>query len=186
MARLKSRPYVPYDEAFSEFTNLRREFNAYAEKSGQKFLTEFEKLKVAGARENTVAMDLLAYYYKSGVGNFLDENYSRYIHWEMLSASRGNQLAIEKLQFLIGYACDIIMDHEKFNLIMYKNDIDENNVLYVLGKAIAKIYVREYKIYPIDLYALKDESKPFKKEYFSSFRHQIDQIIPKTVEYLLS
>lgn len=186
MARLRSRPFVPYTEAFEEFTNLRVEFNKLAEKSEQKFLAEFQKLKVAAARENTVAMDLLAYYYKSGVGNVLDENYTRYIQWEMLSAARGNQLAIEKVQFLIGYACDIIMDDENFDLIVYKNDIDENNLLYVLGKAIAKIYVREYKIFPVDLYALEDEAQPFKKEYFGNFRHQIDEIIPKTIKYLLS
>jgi len=186
MARITRRPFVPYKDAFEEFTKLRKELNNLAEDDKDGFKDLFNQVKVAAAQENTVAMDILAYYYKTGVEGVLAENYQRYIQWELISAARGNEFAIEKLQFLIGYACDIIIQDEDFSLIAYKNDIEDTNLLYVLGKAVAKIYVREYKLYPIDLYDLEDESLPYKKEYSVNLRHNIDKIIPKTIEYLKS
>lgn len=190
MARLKRRPFVPYKEAFDGFVELRKAFNDLAEKDKEEFLEQFEQLKIAAANENVIAMDVLAYYYKSGVsndqGNILSENYMRYITWELIAAARGNELAIEKLQFLIGYACDTIIECEDFNTISYKNDIDDSNLLYVLGKAVAKILVKELKYYPVDVYKLEDESAPFKQEYFVNLRHNIDSVIPKTIEFLKS
>ena len=190
MERIRRRPFVPYEDAFEEFINLRKQFNELANKNVDDFKQLFKECKLAAAKENTVAMDVLAYYYKSGVKVdeevLVPENYIRYINWELLSASRGNEFAIEKLQFLIGYACDIIMSDKDYSLIEYKNDIDETNVLYVLGKAIAKIYVREYQIYPVDLYQLDDEEAPYKKENSVNLRYNIDNIIPKVVEFLNS
>lgn len=184
--RLRRRPFVPYKEAFEEFTRLRKELNELAEDDKEKFVELFNEVKIAAARENTVAMDLLAYYYKAGVEDVVDENYIRFIQWELLSAARGNEFAIEKLQFLIGYACDTIIENENYQTIAYKNDIDDSNLLYVLGKAIAKIYVKEYKVFPVDLFELEDEYLPFKQEYFNNVRKKIDDIIPKTIEFLKS
>lgn len=190
MGRYNRRPFIPYKEAFEGFTELRREFNALSEKGAKQFLDYFKQLKIYAAQENTVAMDTLAYYYKSGVENngeiIVPENYMRYMAWELIAAARGNELAIEKLQFLIGYACDEIIACEDYELIAYKNDITDDNLLYVLGKAICKILVKEKQFFPIDLYALEDEPAPFKQEYFINLRHSIDAIIPKTIAYLKS
>ena len=186
MERIRRRAFVPYKEAFEEFTSLRKKLNDLAEEDKEKFQELFNDVKIAASRENTVAMDLLAYYYKTGVEGLVEENYSRFIQWELLAAARGNEFAIEKLQFLIGYACDIIIEDESYQTIEYKNDIDDENLLYVLGKAIAKIYVREYKVFPVDVYELKDEFNPYKQEYFINLRKKIDDIIPKTIEFLKS
>lgn len=190
MARITRRPFVPYKECFDRFVDLRKQLNDFAEKDKEEFLENFQALKIAAAQEDTVAMDVLAYYYKNGISNdegtILSENYMRYIIWELISAARGNELAIEKLQFLIGYACDAIIACDDFQTIAYKNDIDEDNLLYVLGKAVAKILVKELKYYPVDIYKLEDESAPFKQEYFVNLRHNIDSIIPKTIEFLKS
>ena len=101
MERLRSRPFVSYSEAFDEFTNLRKQLNNLVENDKEKFYELFNEVKVAAAQENTVAMDILAYYYKMGVEDLVPENYPRYINWQLLSAARGNEFAIEKLQFLI-------------------------------------------------------------------------------------
>ena len=190
MERVKRRPFVPYKEAFEDFTTLRKEINKLSDEDEQAFFELWQEIKVAAAQENTVAMDILAYYYKSGIKNdehqLVPENYQRYINWELVSAARGNMFAIEKLQFLIGYACDKIAENENFPTIAYKNDIEDSNLLYVLGKAIAKIYVREYKIFPVDLFELEDDESPFKNEYYVNFRHNIDQIIPKVIDFLKS
>lgn len=187
MERIRIKPFVPYKDAFEEFTKLRKEINdLVSNDKKEEFKELFKEIKIAAAKENTVAMDILAYYYKTGIEGFLHENYKRYISWQLVAAARGNEFAIEKLQFLIGYACDAIILCEDYELIKYKNDIFDDNILYVLGKAVAKMLVKELKIYPIDLYTMDDDYVPFRQEHFVNLRHDIDNIIPKTIAYLKS
>ena len=164
------------------FTALRKELNGYLENNPQRFLERFEALKDdALNKSDVVAMDVLAYYYKSGAGKVLPENYMRYISWEFVAAARGNELAIEKLQFLIGYACDNIIDCDSYNVIEYKNDINQFNILYVLGKNLCKIVVRDFLLaFPIDLVKLPDEYKPYKKEDSIVLRKDKYHQLPRT------
>lgn len=187
--RIRRKPFYDYQECFDAFANIRKELNSYIEKGqAEKFLTRFQQLKQdALNKSDVVAMDILAYYYKTGVGKILPENYMRYISWEFVAAARGNELAIEKLQFLIGYACDNIIACDYYDDIEYKNDIDEYNVLYVLGKNICKIMVKDFlNAFPIDLVDLPDDFKPYKKEDFILLRKNIDAAIPKTIDFLKS
>ena len=188
MARIEKRPeFIDYYEALSTFTEWRKEINTCIEIQPKSFKDMFNAVKYMAASENTVAMDILAYYYKTGVPNLIPENYMRYIQWELIAAARGNQLAIEKVQFLIGYACDEIIACEDYETIKYKNDIEDFNVLYILGKAVAKILVKDFlKAYPIDLYKAPDEYKPYKQEDFINLRKIIDSAVPKVIEYLKS
>ena len=178
-------PYVDYQECLDGFTRIRKEMNELINE-GNKILLEksIDSLKMYAANEESSAMDVLAYYYKSGIEGVLPENYQRYIYWEILAASRGNELAIEKLQFLIGYACDIIMEHENYDLIEYKNDIEEDNVLYVLGKNICKVLAKELKIFPVDLIMLEDNHKPYTQEDFVVLRKTLDDCMPKIISFL--
>lgn len=188
MARITRPAYTDYQEALDNFSNIRKEMNDYiANDDVEKIKIMFDGLKYYAANEESVAMDVLAYYYKSGIKGVVPENYLRYIEWEILSASRGNELAIEKLQFLIGYACDTIMEDNEFDLIEYKNDIDDSNVLYVLGKNLCKILAREFlKAFPVDLVQLPDEASPYTQEAFVNLRKMIDEAIPKTIAFLKS
>ncbi|MBQ8444185.1 MAG: hypothetical protein IJX25_02405 [Clostridia bacterium] len=187
--RIRRKPFYDYQECFDRFTELRKELNGYLDDEQPKlFLERFEQLKQdALNKSDVVAMDILAYYYKTGAGKVLPENYMRYICWEFVSAARGNEFAIEKLQFLIGYACDNIMDCDDYETIAYKNDIDDYNILYVLGKNICKIMVRDFlEAFPVDLVKLPDDYKPYTKEDFINLRKYIDQAIPKTIDFLKS
>lgn len=182
MAREK---FVPYKEALDGFADLRKELNKAIEKNDKSRFDElFSSLKVYSANENAIAMDVLAYYYKTGVPDMLPENYMRYICWELLACSRGNQFAIEKIQFLVGYACEMIMNDPQYDLIEYKNDI-ENDDLYVIGKALAKILTRDYlQVFPIDLYQMRDIYQPYTQEAFVNLRKVIDYAAQDTLNYL--
>ena len=185
--RIRRKPFTYYDEAFDGFTEIRKEMNNYAERSPEEFLEKFEQLKDKALHEDVIAMDVLAYYYKTGVPNILPENYMRYVYWEFIAAARGNTFAIEKLQFLIGQACDAIYENDDYKTIAYKNDIDEYNILYVLGKNICKILVKDFfKAFPVDLVKLKDDFKPYRREDFFVLKQQIDEAIPKTIDFLKS
>ncbi len=187
MPRVSRKPYIEYDDALAGFTAARKELNDLKNSDAEEFLSKFEEYKEKARSEDPIAMDVLAYYYKSGVPGILPENYMRYVSWELISAARGNQLAIEKLQFLIGYASDEIIECQDYETIKYKNDIDDYNTLYVLGKALAKILVREFlKAYPVDLAVMKDDFQPFEQKYFVTLRRQIDEAIPLTIAYLKS
>lgn len=187
LKREKRLPFMEYQEAFDKFTELRRQVNNCVENQPEKFGELFENIKQQALYGSVVAMDILAYYYKTGIPNLLPENYNRYVAWEILAAGRGNKFAIDKLQFLISQACDDVSDHEEFDEMIYKNDIDEENVMHVLGKAICKILARDFlKAYPIDLVAKEDSYEPYKQESYINLRKMIDDSVPKTIEYLLS
>ncbi len=186
MSRIKKAPFIYYNDALDGFTDARKTMNEIIEKKPETFKDEFDYVKYLAAAEDPVAMDLLAYYYKTGISGLLKENYKMYIYWELLAASRGNEFAIEKLQFLIGYAIDAIMVCDDYNKIVYKNDIDDVNSLYVLGKAICKTIVKQIECYPVDLAQKEDEYLPFKQEYFVNLRKNIDDAIPAAINYLKS
>lgn len=187
LKRERRLPYTEYDVALAGFTEMRKKVNDCIEKNPENFAQLFEEIKEKALYGSVVAMDVLAYYYKTGIPKLLPENYNRYLAWEFLSAGRGNKLAIEKLQFLIGVACEQISDHEEFDEMIFKNDITDENVLHVLGKAVCKIMTRDFlKAFPIDLVKLPDEHQPYTQEAFINLRKMIDDSIPKTIEYLLS
>lgn len=185
--RIRRKAYTYYDEALDGFTEKRRDLNRLIDENPDEFLIKFEELKQQALYGDVIAMDVLAYYYKSGAENVVPENYMRYISWEFLAAARGNTLAIEKLQFLIGHACEQILNSEHYSTIEYKNDIDEYNMLYVLGKNLCKIIVKHFlKAYPVDLVAMQDEHKPYTKEDFINLRKFIDEAVPKTIDFMKS
>lgn len=185
MPRQTRPPFVDYQECFDGFTRIRKEMNDLINAEDYSMVKKsFDALKAYAANEETIAMDLLAYYYKSGIENVVPENYQRFIQWEIVAASRGNEFAIEKIQFLIGYACDIIMEHENYDLIEYRNDIDDENVLYVLGKAICKVLVKKLNLFPVDLIELEDNARPYTQEDFVVFRQVLDDALPEIISSL--
>lgn len=185
--RERRLPYIEYKEAFEKFTEMRKEVNDCVEKTPEKFNDVFDELKFKALYGSPVAMDVLAYFYKTGIPKHLPENYNRYISWQFLAAGRGNKFAIDKLQFLISGACDQIAEHEEFAEMVYKNDITEDNVMHVLGKALCKILVGDFlKAFPIDLVKMDDMYEPYSQEAFINLRKMIEQAVPVTCEFLLS
>ncbi len=187
MDRIYKRPeYLDYSEALSGFTKLRKELNEYIEKKSNKFNITFEDLKVKAGEGDIIAMDVIAYYYKTGVPDMLPENYEKYIKWELVAAARGNELAIEKLQFMLEVAYNAIIESEDYENIVYKNDIDDYNTIYVIGKNICKMLVKEMQIFPTDLAKEENDYKPYTQERFILLRKTIDDIIPKVIKFMQS
>ena len=186
MERIRYQAYTEYFESLDRFTSYRKKLNDYINNNQKKFLPEFNEIKEKAGKGDVVCMDVLAYYYKTGVAGLLPENYNRYLEWEILSAARGNELAIEKLQFLLVYAYSQIIQCEDYNVIVYKNDINDSNVIHVVGKAICKMLVKEMNLFPAELAKEKDEKAPYTREAFILFRKTVDENMPKTINYLKS
>ncbi len=187
MERIHKRPpFVEYQECLDKFTELRKELNGYIQDSPSKFKKLFNKLKEDAGKDDVIAMDVIAYYYKTGVPNLLPENYETYLKWEIVASAKGNELAIEKLQFLLSYAYAEIMNCDDYDTIAYKNDIEDYNAMYKIGKSICKMLAKELKLYPIDICKENDVSKPYTQESFIVFRKTVDDIIPKTIDFMKS
>lgn len=185
--RFKRVPFTENAEALAKFTEIRKKLNNCIEREPEKFSELWEELKQDALYGSVIAMDILAYYYKTGIPKLLPENYERYLSWQFLAAARGNKLAIDKVQFLINHAIEKISEHEKFEDMVYYNDITEENYVYVLGKAVCKIMVGDLlKAFPIDLVKLPDEYVPYSQEAYINLRKMIDDAIPFTEQFLLS
>ena len=76
------------------------------------------------------------------------------------------------------------MASDDYREIRNKNDIDETNALYVLGKNICKIVVRKLKLYPVDLIEATDDEEIYTQEDFVNFRKLIDETLPDIINSL--
>lgn len=174
--------YIEYQEAFDHFVEERKEINKALENGtiGQ----AFQNLLSKAAKNDAVAMDVLAYYYKSGITNFLKEDYKKYLYWQLLACAKGNCFAIDKMQFLFNASYDAIVEDERFDEIAYKNDLTDENYMSVIGKAIAKVMVKKYQINAEDLANSQNESHPFQNEYLAEFRKDLDSSFEDIIEKL--
>ncbi len=171
------------DEAFKSFLAARSKVNASLDyiRGEKSFTVVFSQFKTQASKGDAIAQDIVAYYYKNGVKYFLDENFTKYLKWEILAGANGNSFAIEKLQFLFGYAYDTIVDHEDFPQIKYYNDIDEYNYIYIIGQVICDKLVKFLELDEKSLALEKDEGDEYRPEVFRDFRKAIDACLDDVI-----
>ncbi len=170
---------IEREKTFNGFIEARREINSSVD--GYAFPAVFESYKKKAAEGDVVAQDVLAYYYKEGVRGYLRENYSKYLKWEILSGANGNSFAIEKLQFLFGYAYDYLVGHEDFAYIKYLNDIDEYNYIPVMGQFICAKLVEKMELDEKSLALEREQGDPYRAEVYRDVRKAIDEILDYVV-----
>lgn len=173
---------IEYQEAFDKFVAGRKEINTAIEQG--KIGDVFEQLLEKAEKHDAVAMDIIAYYYKSGIVNYLKENYIKYLYWETLACAKGNNFAIEKMQFIYNNAYEEILDNEDFEVIAYLNGLTEENFIYFLGKEISKTLVKKLEINVENLSKMPEEFKPFRNEYLLEFKKVLNDALPEIIEKL--
>lgn len=150
--------------------------------SKENFAEVFAEIKEKAGEGDAVMQDVLAYYYKDGFPGWLYENYKNYMNWEILAGANGNKFAIEKLQFFMGYAYDVIVANEFFPQIKYYNDIDEYNYIAIIGQRICEELVTKLNLDAQTLAAEKDTYLPYAPEYFRDYRRAVDEVVPIVIE----
>ena len=175
---------IERQEAFDGFMERREKVNKSVDifEGEDSFLYVFSHLKVDAARGDGIAADVLAYFYRNGIEGYITENYMNYICWELLAGAWGNSFAIEKLQFLFGYAYDAIIDHVDFPLIKKINQINETNYIPKIGQHLCVQMVEKMKLDPEALALVRDEDDRYKPEYFRDIRKTIDSCLDGVVE----
>ncbi len=174
--------FIPRKEGYSKFLEERKKLNDALDRSRSEFLRLFDEVVKKASEGDPIMQDLAAYYYRSGAERALDEDYRKYMHYEILSAAQGNEFAIEKLQFFLGYAYDQFVDHAEFGKIKYYNNIDEYNYIYIIGQAICEQLVEKLGLDAAAISKTRDVYDPFKPEYFRDLRRAVDQSVPIVID----
>jgi len=151
-------------------------------RSKDNFSELFADIKEKASEGDAVMQDVLAYYYKDGFSGWLYENYKKYMDWELLAGANGNEFAIEKLQFFMGYAYDQIIQSNLFPQIKYYHDIDEYNYIVKIGQRICEELVTKLNISAEVLASEKDKYLPYAPEHFRDYRRAVDEVLPIVVE----
>ncbi len=177
---------IEREKAFKGFMDMRAKVNNSLDYyTGPKsFFAIFDNIKKEAGKGDAISQDILAYYYKSGIEDFLYEDYTKYLKWELLSGANGNSFAIEKLQFLFGYAYDSIVAHEDFPLIKYLNNIDEYNYIVIIGQIICDQVVKHLNLDEKALAEEEDNGDEFRAEVFRDYRKAIDSCMDSIIKQL--
>ncbi len=168
-------------DAYSKFIEWREKINKVSDYR-VKFYPLFDEAVKLASEGDPCMQDVVAYYYKSGVDRLLDEDYKKYMNWEILAGANGNEFAIEKLQFFMGYAYDQIVQDGLFPKIKYYNGIDEYNYIYIIGRELCIALAEKLEINETTLSKLKDGYLPYKPEYFRDYRKAVDEVLPLVIE----
>ena len=181
--------FIRRKDAYNSFKELRKILNGSiaSPKDWKKSFKEmFDEVGVLAMENNSIAQDVMSYYYKDGVDGIIDENYDQYMQWAILAGANGNEFAIEKLQFYLNYAMQEITDNEQLGKIMLINGINENNYLYILGNLLCEGVVDELGISPKKLVSEPPRKQEYSLERLRVYRSALDKALPRVLEYLLS
>lgn len=186
---MEQENFIKKNDAFKGFTDLRKIMNDCIENPHlykKSFLDMFAEVGSLAMEGNAIAQDVMSYYYKNGVKDLLPENYDLYMQWAILAAANGNEFTIEKLQFFLNYAFQEIVDNNKLQQIIDKNEIDQQNYVFVLGNLLCEGIVDELQITAKKLVDTPNKEVKYTPEKLRSYKRALDRAMPKILEYLLA
>ena len=187
---MNQEEFVRRNDGYTGFIELRNVLNDCINNPRdyrKSFVDMFADVGALAMAGNSIAQDVMSYYYKTGVRNTFPENYDLYMQWEILAGANGNEFAIEKLQFFLSYAFEQIVDNEQLPKILTVNNINENNYIYVLGNLLCEGIVDELQITAKKL--VENQSKQpvkYSPDKLRVYRKALNNALPKVLDYLLS
>lgn len=149
-------------------------------------IEEFNNICIKAAEDDPVAQDVLAYLFKKGLEDVLPVNYEKYMQWEILASSNGNQFALEKLSLFLSFAVNEILMAEDFAYIAKRNEIDKYNYQYIIGRLICDAIADELDLDPKKLIRDDINHIEFDAKTMRIFDKARNFAIPKVLNYLRS
>lgn len=176
--------FIDKETSYNGFVKYRRKIIDASEKG--KFEEAFTDIGTKALEGDAIAQDVMAYFYNKGLPNFLKPNYELYISWQILASANGNMFAIEKTEFLIKYALDVIFDSDAvLRQAILRGNIDKDNALYVVSNLICESMVDTLHIDAKKLIEIQGETK-YSPEVNRKFVLAMESSIPVVVNYLVS
>lgn len=176
-------------EANEEFLKLRNRIDKLIEQTppdqlDEVFAEEFGKIYTDAVLGDLVAQDYLGYIFKRGKDNLVPENIEISMKWQILAAANGNNLSIDRLQIFLNFAYDEIVYQDDFAMIKYKNDLDENNYTYIIGRLICEAIVDDLQIKPLEIIKDVPDVLPFNSASMRVFDMARNRAIKIVLRYL--
>lgn len=188
MPKVEQQYFVKKKDAYDGFTKLRSVLNdclENPEKYKKSFIDMFTEVGSLAMEGNCIAQDVMSYYYKNGVPGAVPENYDLYMQWAILAAANGNEFAIEKLQFFLNYAFDSIADNPNLPDILARNNIDEENYVFVLGNLLCEGLVDDLQITTKKLVDAQNKESKYAPDKLRDYRRALDRALPKVLNFLM-
>ena len=179
------KKFIDRKTAYDGFVKYRKKLFD-AEETGQ-FDEVFADICTQAMMGDAIAEDCVAYFYSKGIPDFLNQNYELYMSWQVLAAANGNCFSIEKLEFFLKFALDLIFakdDILKFALM--RGNINKDNALYVISNLLCEGIVDNLKINPKELIQQDNIEQPYSLEVNRKFVKALEDSVIAVAKYLIS
>ena len=179
------KKFIDKDTAREKFIKFRKIIMDASEKGN--FDETFSDICTKALEGDAVAQDCVAYFYNKGLLGNLKANYDLYMSWEILACANGNCFAIDKLEFFLKYALDVIfsVDRVLYDAIR-KGNITKDNGLYVISNLLCESIVDILKIDPKELIQRDNTSQPFSNDVNRKYVDALETSMPIVVQYIIS
>ena len=179
------------EDCRKQFLVLRRNTKRKIEKADfmnkdEVTIDSFNDICLMASKNDPIAQDYLSYIFKKGLGNIIPVNYEKYMQFQILAGANGNNFALDKLALFLNFALNEIAYAEDFEYIATKNELNQNNFLYIVGRLLCEGIIDEMQLNPEKLVKDPIEHIEFNSPLMRKFDKARNASIPKVLKFLRS
>ncbi len=134
---------MTFDEQAELYRKFKKQFDALSvynlAKANELYKEYLEETIMLACNGDVIAQDFLTYIYKKGRTGIFEPNLLRAYQWGIIASSNSSKLSINRLKFFYLPAFDEILYHPKLDECIINHNLDENNIEYFFGTALAEM-----------------------------------------------
>ena len=179
------RDFTKREDAYNGFVQYRKEVMDSINKGG--FNDAFTELCTKALAGDCVAQDCVAYFFNKGVPDFLASNYDYYMSWQILAGANGNEFSLEKMEFFLNPALEIITNEpDILTMAMQRKNMPKDNALMVISNLLCEGIVDELGINPRNLIELQKKPQPYSPQKNRVYVDAMERSILNVARFLVS
>lgn len=179
------REFTKRDVAYAEFIKIRKEVLDSVDNGS--FSDVFVDVCARALGNDCVAQDCAAYFFNKGIPDRLYPNYDYYMRWQILAGANGNEFALEKMEFFLNPALELITNEtELLKVAMLRRNITKHNALKVISNLLCEGIVDELQIKPKDLISINKKPITYSPDKVRVYTEAMEKCVTKVAEYLVS
>jgi len=137
-------------------------------------------------KNDPIAQDYLSYIFKRGLEKVIPVNFDKSMKWQILAAANGNQFTIDKLTLFLSHALNEIMMANDIGYIIARNELNEQNFNYIVGRLICEAISDELQLNPERMIKEGLSHVEFNPKLMLTFNRARSFAIPKVLKFLRS
>ena len=179
------RDFTDRDVAFKTFVEMRREVLDSVD-SGN-FTSVFTEVCTKALANDCIAQDVVAYFFNKGIPDHLVPNFEYYMSWQILAGANGNLFSLEKMEFFLNPALDIIVnDEDLIKRALVRRNINKHNALAVISNLLCEGIADELGLNPQNLIDIKETPSLYSPEKNRKFISAREKCLSRVVRFLAS